>query len=239
MTDLRIGDCRAGVIEVVFDRPPDNLLTMEMCAQFTELLNRPPADAHVLRLRATGSMFCGGRERAGVTAGDLAAESRTLVGLHRAMRQSRLVTVTEVQAHAAGFGVGLIAASDVAIAVAGAQFWFPEVGIDLAPAVVLAWLPAVIGQREAFWLTATAERITADRAQRLGLVNDVVNGPDELEKSAVERITALRARNPRIHAEIKSLLRAFESLDQGQALDSSVDRLVVGALRRTESSTVS
>lgn len=236
MPGLHIGDCRAGVIEVVLDHPPENLLTMEMCAQFTKLLRDPPADAHVLRLRAMGAMFCGGRERAGVTAGDLVTESRIVVGLHRAMRQSPLVTVTEVHGDAAGFGVGLIAASDVAIAVADARFSFPEVGMDLAPALVLAWLPGVIGEREAFWLTATAERMTADRAQRLGLVNEVVDGPNELRKAAAARITALRTRNPRIHTDIKSLLRAFDPLDEDRALEASVDRLVVGVLRRGESS---
>lgn len=234
MAGLQISDCRAGVIEVVLSRPPHNLLTTQMCAELTELLTQPPAKAHLLRFRATGTWFCGGRERAGATAGELVAEARTLVGLHRAMRASSLITVTEIQANAAGFGVGLIAASDVAITVADAEFSFPEVGIDLAPALVLAWLPRVIGEREAFWHTATAEPITAHRALQLGLVNEVVDSPEALEKSAAERITALQARNPRIHAEIKAMLRAFDGLDERGALEASVDRLVVGALRRDE-----
>ena len=37
------------------------------------------------------------------------------------------------------------------------RFYFPEVGIGLAPALVLAWLPRLIGERQAFWLTATGE----------------------------------------------------------------------------------
>jgi len=68
----------------------------------------------------------------------------------RPLRCTRLVTVTEVRGDAAGFGVGVLAACDVAVAEAGARFFFPEVGIGLAPAVVLAWLPRVVGEREAF-----------------------------------------------------------------------------------------
>jgi methylglutaconyl-CoA hydratase len=231
---LRVDALAEGVLDVVIDRPPSNLLTVGLCAELTELLQRPAAGAHVMRLRAAGEVFCLGRERAGATPADLVSETRTLVALHQALRRTALVTIAEVHGDAAGFGVGLIAACDVAVAVADARFWFPEVGIDLAPALVLAWLPRVVGERKAFWLTATGERIAASRAQEMGLVNEVVSDPEALAKEVAERVAALRSHNPRIHSEIKSLLRAFRSLDEDQALELSVDRLVVGALRRGE-----
>ncbi len=227
----------AGVLDVVIDRPPDNLLTVDLCAGLTELLLAPPSDAHVLRLRSVGEVFCLGRERAGSTPAELRAETRILVGLHRALRDTPLVTVAEVHGNAAGFGVGIIAACDVSVAVSDASLSFPEVGIDLAPALVLAWLPRLVGERQAFWLTATGEAITAARAAELGVINEVVSGPDVLAKNVAARIDALRRRSPRIHGEIKDLLRAFRSLDEDQALDVSVDRLVVGALRRGEAAT--
>jgi enoyl-CoA hydratase/carnithine racemase len=123
------------------------------------------------------------------------------------------------------------------VAVSGASLWFPEVGIDLAPALVLAWLPRIVGERHAFWLTATGESISAARAMELGLLNEVVSSPEALAKDVQARVDALRTRNPRIHGEIKDMLRAFRSLDEDQALELSVDRLVVGALRRGESVT--
>jgi enoyl-CoA hydratase/carnithine racemase len=234
MAELRVEPVSDGVLEVVIDRPPDNLLTVELCAEFTALLQRPPAGAHVLRLTAAGQVFCLGRERAGGTAAELVAETRTLARLHHALRSSPLITVAEVQGDAAGFGVGVLAACDVAVAISDAHFWFPEVGINLAPALVLAWLPRVIGEREALWLMATGDQITAARALELGLLTQVVNGPDALAKDVAARVATLRSRNPRIHSEIKDLLRAFRSLDEDQAVELSVDRLVVGALRRGE-----
>ena len=114
-------------------------------------------------------------------------------------------------------------------------FWIPEVGIDLAPALVLAWLPRMVGDRDAFWLPATGERISADRAERLGLINEVVADADALTEAVTRRISTLRARNPRIHAEIKSMIRTFNALDENQALETSIHRLTVGALRRHES----
>jgi methylglutaconyl-CoA hydratase len=234
MGELVFSSPADGVLEVVIDRPPDNLLTVEFCAELTELLLRPPSGAHVLRLRAAGEVFCLGRERAGSTPAELRAETRTLVDLHRALRDTSLVTVAEVGGDAAGFGVGLLAACDVSVAVSAVSLWFPEVGIDLAPALVLAWLPRVVGERQAFWLTATGEAISATRGLELGLLNDVVSSQEALAKDVQDRVDALRTRNPRIHGEIKDMLRAFRPLDEDQALEVSIDRLVVGALRRGE-----
>jgi methylglutaconyl-CoA hydratase len=42
----------------------------------------------------------------------------------------------------------------------------------------------------------------------------------------------LRRHDPRIHTEIREMLQAGRSLDEDQALELSIDRLVVGGLRR-------
>jgi len=232
MAELQIGPVTDGVLLVELDRPPGNLLTVALCQQLTEVLLRPPAGAHVLRLRAHGEVFCLGRERAGTTPAELRAETGVLVALHRALRATSLVTVAEVNGDAAGFGVGLLAACDVAVALESAQLSFPEVGIGLAPALVLAWLPRVVGEREAFWLTATGEPVAGARAVELGLVNAVVATRDELVTAADDRVARLRARKPRVHTEIRSMLAATRSLSEDQALELSIDRLVVGSLRR-------
>jgi enoyl-CoA hydratase/carnithine racemase len=234
MAELSVSTPAEGVLEVVLDRAPDNLMTVRLCAELTDLLLRPPEGAHVLRLSAAGPVFCLGRERPAASPGDLRAESEVLAGLHKALRHTKLVTVAQVQGDAAGFGVGMVAACDVAVAAADARFCFPEVGIGLAPALVLAWLPKVVGQREAFWLTATGERITAQRARELGLLNAVVPGQDALVADVDARVGALRARDPRVHAEIKDMLLASRGVDEDLALTMSIDRLVVGSLRRTE-----
>jgi len=232
MPELRIGDPRDGVVVVELDRPPGNLWTVELCQELTAYLASPPPAVHVLRLRSAGQVFCLGREREGTTPGELRQEAAVLVALTQAFRRTRLVTVAEVQGDAAGFGVGVLAACDVAVASAGARFSFPEIGIGLAPAVVLAWLPRVVGRREAFWLTATGQQITAARALELGLLNAVAPDPAALQADVDERVALLRRGDPRALAEIRDMLRAMSALSDDEALDMSIDRLVVGSLRR-------
>lgn len=236
MAGFSISPVTDGVAVAELDRGPENLFTLSDLREFTAFLTDPPEDAHVLRVRAVGEAFCLGRERGGTgtAPGVVRGEAATLVAATRAFRTTRLVTVAEVQGDAAGFGVGVVAACDVAVAVTDARFHFPEVGIGLAPALVLAWLPRVVGEREAFWLTATGEKLPAARALELGLLNAVAATPDELVKDVDERVALLRAGNPRVHAEIRDMLRVFAGVGDDQALDMSIDRLVVGSLRRGE-----
>lgn len=234
MSGLTIYDPVDGVVLVELDRPPGNLFTVDLCRRLASLLEDPPDGAHVVRLRAVGDAFCLGREREGVTPAELRGEAQVLVDLMRALRRTRLVTVVEVQGDAAGFGVGIVAACNVAVALETARFSFPEVGIGLAPALVLAWLPRVVGEREAFWLTATGEAVTATRALELSLVNAVVASPGVMRKDVDARIAALCSRRPRVHADIKDMMRMFAGLGEDAALDASIDRLVVGSMRRGE-----
>jgi len=240
MTGLTISPPTDGVVVVELDRGPDNLWTLADLRELVDVLTTPPDGAHVLRLRSRGEAFCLGRERGGTSTapGVVRGEAETLVAVQRAMRRTRLVTVAEVQGDAAGFGVGMLVACDVAVAVENARFSFPEVGIGLAPALVLAWLPRVVGERQAFWLTASGEKISAARARELDLLNGVVASPDELRKDVDERVALLRAANPRVHADIRDMLRAFSPLGEDEALDMSIDRLVVGSLRRGEATDV-
>ena len=82
MGELVVSSPADGVVEVGSSTgPPDNLLmAVELCAELTELLLRPPPGTHVLRLRAAGEVFCLGRERAGSTPGELVRKPRLLVG---------------------------------------------------------------------------------------------------------------------------------------------------------------
>jgi len=121
--------------------------------------------------------------------------------------------------------------ADLAVAVESADFWFPEVSLGLAPTLVLAWLGRMIGRREAFWLTATGEHVSARRALELGLLNEVVADPGALDQAVERRVAALLAAPARVHAEIKTMLRSAASLSPDQANELAADRLVIGSLR--------
>ncbi|MCU1637534.1 MAG: Enoyl-CoA hydratase/isomerase [Microbacteriaceae bacterium] len=219
-------------LTVRIDRPGGNLITLAICDSLTALLRTPLEGVHVLVLETGGDAFCLGRERTASTPEDLPLEVRRLIALNEAFLHTPLVTVARVHGDAAGFGVGLAALADVAVALRTARFGFPEVTMDLAPTIVLAWLARIVGRRQAFWLTATGEQVTAEEAVRLGLINEVAADDAALDAAVERRVQALQERSPRVHTEIRSMLRAASALTEEQAYDLSADRLVLGSLRR-------
>jgi methylglutaconyl-CoA hydratase len=220
------------VLTVELDAPDGNLMTLDMCDALAGLLREPPAGVHVLVLRAAGEHFCLGRERTAATPDDLPVEVRRLVAVNDALATTPLVTVARVHGDAGGFGVGIAALCDVAVATRAARLNFPEVRIDLAPALVLAWLPRMVGRREAFWLTATGDPVSGDEAVRIGLLNEVVDGVDALDAAVARRVEALVRAKPRVHVDIRRMLHSVESLTPAQAYELASDRLVLGSMKR-------
>lgn len=221
------------VLTAVLDKPDGNLMSMAMCDALAAVLVDPPAEVHVLVLSAEGEHFCLGRERTAATPDDLPVEVQRLMAVNEGLAATRLVTVARVHGDAAGFGVGLAALCDVAVATRGARLNFPEVRIDLAPALVLAWLPSMVGRREAFWLTATGESVSGDEAVRIGLLNEVTDDVAALDEAVGRRLQSLVRAQPRVHTEIRKMLRSVESLTPGQAYELAADRLVLGSMRRS------
>lgn len=216
------------VITAQIARPPDNLLTLQMCRELTQLLLSPPRAARALVLAAVGPNFCLGRERTAMTPEDIYATASALADLNTALATSRLAVVAQVSGDAAGFGVGLAGLADVAIADAGARFWFPEAEAGLAPALVLTWLSEMLGRRMAFWLTATGQPLDADTAERAGLINQAVPA-DRLAGAVSDAVAMLLKHPPEVCAEIKRDLSTY-SPPLGEASHQAVERLTLRSL---------
>ncbi|MGH3341755.1 MAG: enoyl-CoA hydratase/isomerase family protein [Carbonactinosporaceae bacterium] len=221
-----------GVVLAVLEHGEGNLVTRQMCDALTVYLREPPDDAHILVLAPRGPNFCLGRERRAGTPQELREEVDALVALNRALVTTRLVTVAKVNGDAAGYGVGLAALCDVTVAAPAARFWFPEVEMGLAPAVVLAWLPRLVGRKCAFQLTATGRKVFAAEAAQIGLVTAVAPSTDELEAAVRDEVAGLTKHSPRVHGEIKEFLRASADLSQDQAGDLATEKLILGSMAR-------
>jgi len=94
------------------------------------------------------------------------------------------MTLALVQGAAMGGGAGLVAACDVVVAMASAKFRFSEVRLGLTPATISPYVIRAIGPRWAKALFVTGESFDAAYAERIGLVQYVVQ--DEAEMAAME-----------------------------------------------------
>jgi enoyl-CoA hydratase/carnithine racemase len=221
------------VARVHADAGPGNLFTPAMTRTFTALLRTPPEGVHVVQLSAAGPEFCMGRAPFRDGAGPLREDVDALVELVEALQQTPVVTVAEVQGDAAGFGVGLVALSDVAVAAPEVHLSFPEVDAGFAPALVLAWLGALVGRRQAFWLAATGVRVPARDARDLGLLTHVVDDRADLSPTVASIVELVTSKPPHVHAQIKELVRLYAAVPAETRGGIAADRLAFGALRRS------
>lgn len=217
------------LLSVELANKPNNEFTKEMCIGLTSLLRDPPSGAKVMVISAQGDKFCTGRDRSGQSPREIREMGIALAEVNIALVYSKLVVISKVSGDAAGFGVGLVGLADVAIASREAHFCFPEVRGGLAPALVLTWLPYVVGRRASFWMTSTGANIDAEEACRLGLINQVVDASELDEKINLATETMLAAPDE-VCSQIKADLINREWLTMKEDSYASVERLSLRSL---------
>jgi 2-(1,2-epoxy-1,2-dihydrophenyl)acetyl-CoA isomerase len=201
-----------------------NALTPGQRDLLIELLARASADPDVraVVLTGTGRGFCAGADLRGASgagervAGDVARTLR--LGAQRliaAVLDCEKPVIAAVNGTAAGLGAHLAFACDLVLAAESAKFTEVFVRRGLVPDGGGAYLlPRLIGPRRAKELMFFGEALTAREAERLGLVNRVLED-EELTKAAREWAERLAAGPTRALALTKQLVNA--SLDSDRA----------------------
>lgn len=216
-----------GLLILTLDRPEHgNELTRGMLQTILDVLAEEAATprASALLLRATGDVFCTGRERVASDLADLRVEAARLINVKRALRRASLVTIARVQGAAKGFGMGLAILCDFAIVARHAELCFPEMRAGLPPAAIMAYLGEYALPRHVFPLVLFGEPFTPEHARAIGLISDVVDahGLDAAVDATVARVLALPPDSARACKEL------FSTMSQG-AFDENC-RLATDAL---------
>jgi methylglutaconyl-CoA hydratase len=101
---------------------------------------------------------------------DAEAYGRVLLGIRALMKP----VVCSVRGRALASGAGLAIACDVVLAHEDAELGFPEVRVGFVPALVMTMLRRAVGEKHAADLVLTGRVISAEEAERIGLVSRVV-----------------------------------------------------------------
>lgn len=144
-------------------------------------------------------------------------DSRRFARMLRALSEMSKPTIARVQGAALGGGTGLAAACDMAVASANAVFATSEVKFGIIPAVISPYVLRAIGPRHALRYFQTAERISADKALAIGLVNEVT-ADDALDAGVATLAEALIAGAPQAQQAAKQLIQAIN----GRPIDDAV-----------------
>jgi 2-(1,2-epoxy-1,2-dihydrophenyl)acetyl-CoA isomerase len=221
------------VLEIVLNRPELlNAANHELIGELAAAAAEAGEDRAVraVLLRGAGTHFCAGGD---ITMfGELIrlapAERRKALyrivdGLHPLLIRLRHMpkpVVAAVQGAAAGFGLSLVLAADLALAAEDAIFTSGYIHLGTSPdGGLTAMLARVVGLKQAAELMLLGDRFDAPRALALGLVNRLVP-PAALEAEAMALATRLANGPTHAYARTKALLQAT----LGDAFDAQLRR---------------
>lgn len=182
----------------------------EITRAFIELGAMP--DVRAIVLAANGLAFCAGgdlnwmKAMADFTPQQNREDAGQLAAMLQAIYHCPKPVIARVQGDCYAGGLGLVAACDIVVAVNTAHFCLSEVRIGLIPATISPYVIKAIGESAARRYFITAERFSAETAQRIGLVHEVV-GIDALDDTVSALLKSLLAASPAAVTDAKRLVR--------------------------------
>jgi methylglutaconyl-CoA hydratase len=215
-------DRRGPIATVTLNRPEvHNAFNSELIAELAAAMNALGTDAQVriVVLSGVGRSFSAGadvnwmRETVTYTYEQNLADARRLAEMFHTIADCPKPVIARVHGSAFGGGVGLVAACDIAVAVKAAEFAFSEVRLGIVPAVISPFVLARIGAGAARRYFLTAERFSAEEAQRIGLISQVVSDEAALNALIEERISQLLQGGPQALALCKQLIATVDRSD--------------------------
>ena len=186
-------------------------------------------------LTGAGTAFCAGGNVKGMGGNrttkmtpaerivDLKWRQRGLTGAIRAVRKP---TIAALPGAAAGAGMALAMACDIRIAADSAFLTTGYRNVALPGDYGISWmLTQLVGSSKARELMFTSERVQAEEALRIGLVNKVVPGAD-LQQVAFDMARDMASGPASAMAAMKDNLEDALTVDYETALDREAERLV-------------
>jgi len=227
---LRVERAGAGgtVARVTLARPEahnafDASLIAELRTAFANLARESPSELRAVILAGDGPTFCAGADIAWMRAAmqlDVEGneqDAMAMAEMFETIDTCPVPVVARVQGAALGGGMGLCAVSDIVIAESGARFGFTETRLGILPAVIAPFVIAKIGETHARALFPGGRRFDALRAQRIGLVHEVVEGDAALDLAVDAVIADVLASGPTAVRAAKAIVREVRGLGHGSS----------------------
>lgn len=202
---------------ITIDNPPANTWTAETLTQLRDLVRELNANKDVYALVITGQgqkFFSAGADLNLFASGDkgVASDMARIFGdAFETLSQFRGVSIAAINGYAMGGGLEVALACDIRIAEEQAQLALPEAKVGLLPCAGgtqnLAWL---VGEGWAKRMILCGERLKADKALQIGLVEEVVPTGSALD-AALALAAKVAEQSPSAVSACKKLIQQGRS----------------------------
>jgi len=218
-----------GVVRIIELNRPDkrNALNDELIAALKDAMREADSDESLraIVISGAGKDFCSGADLAaiqkiaGATYEENVEDARSLAELFELIRKVRVPVIAAVHGRALAGGAGLAFGCDLVVAARSARFGFPEVKIGFVPAIVAAILRRNLGEKKSFELLTSGAEFSAEEAERLGLVNAILDD----EADVIEFASRYAKVSGSAVAMTKHLLHDIDADDLSTAIAKGVE----------------
>lgn len=197
-----------GVATITLDSPHNrNALSRQLVTELFGHLEAADADERVkvVVIRAEGKVFCSGADLSEATADGMEEGAKVLVALQRRIVTMGKPVVTRLHGAVRAGGIGIVAASDIAVSADDATYALTEVRLGLTPAVISLTVLPRLTSRAAALTCLTGDAFDGTQAAEMGLVTRAV--PEQQLDDVVNAVVAsLRSGSAQGLRETKALL---------------------------------
>ena len=219
---------RGRVARVTLNNPAKlNAMNRALMEAFLDAMARLAQDASVRAVILAGAgtrAFVGGADVRELAALDPARAVEFITLVHRcchAVRTLPVPVIARIQGYVLGAGLELAASCDMRVASTDSYFGMPEVRIGLPSVVEAAVLPQLIGWGRTRQLLLTGENIDAAKAERWGLIEELV-APEQLDVAVAALVDPIVASGPRAIRLQKQLITDWEDLPLRAAVNKGI-----------------
>lgn len=191
-----------GILWVTFNRPEAfNAINEEFVKGLKNVIEyvKQNKSVRVIILTGKGKAFCAGADIKMFSESNAFQAKRVIEELGKALEEFEdleVPIIAAVNGYALGGGCEIAMACDIIIASENASFGQPEINLGIIPgAGGTQRLARLVGWKKAMELCLTGERISAEEAAKLGLVNKVVPA-DKLLDEAKEFAEKIKSKSP-------------------------------------------
>jgi enoyl-CoA hydratase len=216
-----------GVATIALDRPETrNALSDQVLDDLLAAFAAARADAAVRCVVLTSThetVFSSGGDLAGFAADVPLLEKHFATAgrfpaLFRAVGELGKPTVCAANGHVLAGALGLALACDLIVARAGVRFGTPEINVGVFPFMIMALIYRNVGRKKTNELLLLGDQISAEEAERIGIVNRVVPAA-EFEAAVEDWARRLAAKSPLLMRLGKDAMYRQQDLAFADALE--------------------
>lgn len=175
------------ILSISLNNPPLNVINIALMREFMGILKqyKPSRDINAVLIRGAGKCFSAGADIKEHLPGQAGAMINCFRDLLIDLITYPKITVASIHGYTMGGGFELALAADFCLARKDARVSLPEIKLGVFPPVATAWLPLLVGFRNANKLNLTACELAPDVLKEMGLVNHVLE-ESEFEKASLD-----------------------------------------------------